>query len=476
MSSEKHLIVTHRRPQVSDLLYIYLVKNFATEETHRGVSNGVEVEFIENDNVLKDENGKSLVPLIESMDEAADISFCGRGGGMYDEHGKDILDCEATLVGKSIGLLRELGPNERAESLGHLFEINDGKGRKKRFAVRDPKMRDLFAVVARDDIRGSQPYSLGNMIDLMHWQYPDDPEKVMRWAFRLFGYIRANGPFSKEDRERGFYRGAAKILLYALDCVGKFSGMEKEYHSKAKRNLGEWLNKRRENPQWQALDMIDASAIMLNQPGEDLFDWPLDVIIAEVERQHHFHTITAEEAKKAELIDVKILIKDGTSERVEDRKIAMVASDDLDVHKYLSAVDLGYYAVCVIKQNSRGQVQIFPGNFSKEVRRGEKIKIQQLSYSFPMPYVAAAVREAEYKAKNKPVPSWYELISDRGAADEKTWFYYSGAGWLMNGSLTMADVRPTEVLFYDLAEITRIGFDADCAGYKAAHLEQLKLR
>ena len=153
MDEEKHMIVTHKRPQASDLLYIYLVKNFATEATHYGVSNGVEVLFLDSDKDLKDEQGQSLVPLIESMDES-EVSFCGRGGGMYDEHDKDILDCEATLVGKKLGLLWEVQPGEKVWP-NQSFEISDRNGtRKKKFVVKDPKLRDLFAVVARDDIGG----------------------------------------------------------------------------------------------------------------------------------------------------------------------------------------------------------------------------------------------------------------------------------------------------------------------------------
>ena len=484
MDSEKHMIVTHKRPQASDLLYIYLVENFATEATHHGVSNGVEVLFIESDKDLKDKDGNSLVPFIETMDES-EVSFCGRGGGMYDEHGKNILDCEATLLGKKLGLLWEVSPRLRDASArqadekvwpNQSFEISDRNGtRKKKFAVRDPKMRDLFAVVARDDIGGSQPYSLGNMIDLMHYRYPDDPEKIMRWAFSLFRAICAYGPFPKEERKEQC-RITVNCLLYALDCVGRFEGVEKEYHKNAREHLREWLTKRADGEYWQPLDLIDISALMLNRWGSDLYDWPLEVVTAEVERQHEFHIVSAEEAKNADLIDVQILVKEGGSERIESRKIAVINSDDLDVHKYLSAADLGYYAICVIKQNSRGQVQIFPGNFAKEVKRGDKVRINQLSYNFPMQYVAAAVREAECKARGIRVPSWLELVSDRGPISEQTWFYYSRTGWLMNGSLTMPDVEPTKLSIGDIAEIVRIGFDVECKGYREAHMEQLKLR
>ena len=466
MDSEKHLIVTHKRPQASDLLYIYLVKHFATEATHRGISNGIEVSFLDNDKDLKDEKGQSLVPFIEAMDEA-EVSFCGRGGGMYDEHGKDILDCEATLLGKKLGLLWEVKPGEKVWP-NQSFEISDRNGtRKKKFAVRDPKLRDLFAVVARDDTSGSPPYSLGNMIDLMHYRYPDDPEKVMKWTFRLFDAVCKYGPIPKEERKERC-QDNIRALLGALDDVGKYPDASREFHPNARERLREWLNKRLDNDFWQPLDLIDASAQVLPGGWQDPFDWPYEVVAAEVERQHHFHTVSAEEAKKAELIDVQILIKDGESERTSNRKIAVVESDDLDVHKYLSAVDLGYYAICVIKKNSRGQVQIFPGNFSKEVRRGGRVKVQQLSYNFPMGFVAAALRVQECGVRGLPVPSWPELVSDRGPASEQTWFYYSRTGWLMNGSLTMPDVSPTAIPLSEIAETVRRGFSVEYAGARQA--------
>lgn len=473
MSAEKHLLVTHKRPQVSDLLYIYQVKKFATEATHHGVSNGVEVLFIDNDKDLKDEDGNSLVPFIESMGEA-DISFCGRGGGMYDEHGKNILDCEATLLGKKLGLIWEAKYGEKVPA-DQSFVVSDGRGRTKKFAVKHPEMRDLFAVVLRDDTQGSQPYSLGNTVDLMNWRYPNDPEYVMRWASRLFDAVCAYGPFLKEERKTQC-QPTVKALLYALDCVGKFQEPHTEYHPQARERLREWLAKRADGEYWQPLDLIDASALMMNKAYSDIYDWPLDVITAEVERQHEFHSVSAEEARQAELVDVKILIKDGAEERVKDRKIAMVASDDLDIHKYLMAADLDYYAVCVIKVNSKNQVQIFPGNFDREVRRGENIKIQQIPYNFPMRYIAAAMREAECKTRKIPVPSWPELVSDQGPKNERTWFFYSSTGWLMNGSLTMPDVEPTRISLGEILEIVRIGFDAQCAGYRETHINQLKLR
>lgn len=474
MSAEKHLVVTHKRPQVSDLLYIYQVKKFATEATHRGVSNGVEVLFLESDKDLKDKDGNSLVPFIESMGEEADSSFCGRGGGMYDEHGKNILDCEATLLGKKLGLLWEVRPGEKVTA-DQSFVISGGRGRTKKFEVKDPKMRDLFAVVARDDIQGSQPYSLGNMVDLMHWRYPDDPEKVMRWMFRLFDAVRVCGPFLKEERAVQI-QSTVKALLFALDCVGKFQEPHIQYHPQAKERLREWLTKRSDGEYWQPLDLVDASALMLNQCGSDLYDWPLEVITAEVERQHQFHTVSSEEAKKAELIDVQILIKDGASEQIANRKIAVIESDDLDVHKYLSAANLGYYAICVVKKNSRGQVQVFPGNFSKEVRRGEKTKTQQVPYTFPMQCVTAVIRAIECEVKGFSVPPWRELVSDRGPASDQTWYYYSSTGWLMNGSLTMPDVPATVISIERITEMVREGFDVRSDDSRAKRVLELQGR
>ena len=313
------------------------------------------------------------------------------------------------------------------------------------------------------------------MIDLMHYRYPDDPEKVMKWTFRLFDAVCKSGPIPKEERKERC-QDNIRALLGALDDVGKYPDAPREFCPNARERLREWFNKRLENDFWQPLDLIDASAQVLPGGWQDPFDWPYEAVAAEVERQHHFHTVSAEEAKKAELIDVQILIKDGADERIKNRKIAVVESDDPDVHKYLSAVDLGYYAICVIKKNSQGQVQIFPGNFAKEVRRGEKVRVNQLSYSFPMQYITAVVRETECLMRGTPVPSWPELVSDRGPVSEQTWFYYSRTGWLMNGSLTMTNVQSTAIPLVMIAEVVRNGFDFRFADFLAKHIAELKSR
>ena len=469
--AEGHVLFTHRRSQASDLLHAYLVLKYATEETHPGISKGLRIEPLTKDSCLRDTSGRLVVSAIESSGKKNRFSFCGRGGGMYDEHGKNILDCEATLVGKKLGLLWEPEPDEKvSEVQSFILRSRDGR-RKKKFAVADPKMRDLFAVVARDDTGGSPPYSLGNLIDLMHWRYPDDQEKVTCWAFRLFDAIRENGPLPKEERKT-IYRDTVEALIAMLNREGRYSSHN--YHPQACEKLRMWLAKRIDNQQWEALDVIDASAIVFRDSGS--YDWTYEALIAEFERQHHFHTVTAEEAKKARMIDVRILVKDGADERLEDRKIAVVESDDLDVHKYLSAADLGYYAICVIKKNSRGQVQIFPGNFTKKFKRGDKVKAQQVPYNFPMPYVAAAIRERELELRGLSILSWFELISDHGPVSDRTWFFYSSIGWLMNGSLTMTEVSPTIIPLSEIAVIVERGFDVSFSEFRTEHIEKMKAR
>lgn len=445
----KHVVITHHKPQVSDLLLQWLLNKERPEE-HTGIEQGLSVRYLrDGGRSLRDEEGQFLVV------EDPRTTYSGVGGGEYDEHGKHILECEASLIGRDLGLVRDVREEDKRlpqeEVRRHTFRVGTREN-PKTFFVEDENLRDVFATAIRDDIQGSPPFSLGNMITTMYGIYPEGMRRVANFAFRVFDAAYKNGPIRRTERAAA-HKEMANIIFTTLARIEE----RKRYHELAGNRIRQWLQKRRVVEDFEPLHLVDVVTV-LKRAGANYRRWMLVFLHAELAEQHHFFTVTAEEAKKARLRNVILRISEGSRESFQNRVIAIAETGDPYVHKYLFSAELGCDAVVVIKKNSRGQVQIFPGGYRIPVQRS-KTGYARLSLGSMMEPVAVFIRQLERKKQKLPPASWEELISDHGPKDDLSWFYYSKTGWLMNGSLTATDVPPTALSLKEIEEAVIWGID-----------------
>lgn len=429
---KKHEFTTHWRPQVSDLATMWMVKNFGDSEEFARLEEGIGLRYLrDGGRSLRDKEGEF------KPQTNAGKTFSGVGGGEFDEHGKKIAECEASLMGRKLGLVRDLKEEDRVlsrpEFKRHVFHVQDEEGKRKYFFVEDEKLRDLFTAIVRDDIQGSPVFSLGNMVDTMYRLHPNGMRKVMNWTFALFDAASKIGPIPREEREAAHEEVACLIreMLAAIEKRGWYPEI-------ASKRLREWLDKRY-YALGEPLNLVDSVAI-LQRAGADYKEWLKTALHAELSEQRHFHTVTAEEAKKARLENATIRFPNGS---IEKRVIAVIETDDVLIHRYLVSKTHGCDAAFIIRKRTNGQVQIWPGSYQKKVADGAREKRESLS--FLMPTVAAFVRAGELRKKGSPIPPWDELVSDHGPKSDHSWFFYSKPGWLMNGSLTATDVPPTSL-------------------------------
>lgn len=461
----RHLAVTHYRPQVSDLFALWLIQKYGKSEKFANIEGGLCTRYLrDGGRSLRDEQGE-----FRARDDTK-ATYSGVGGGKYDEHGKKITECEASLVGRDLGLLRDPRKEDkdlpREEIKKRTFKVRDGDGFKI-FFVEDEKLRDLFAAVVRDDITGSPLFSFGNLTDTMFHLYPTGMRRVTNWAHALLEAASACGAVPREEREIT-QRKISGVILASLKRLEERGS----YHVDASRQLRGWLEKEAFIHRVEPLNIVDATAVM-QRAGANWRKWMLIALRAELTTQHRFHTETAAEAKKARIVPVTICVPEGRDiERLEERQIAFVETDDSLVQTRLFSREFGYNAAMVVKKNSKGQVQIFPGNYLQNM--GEKSVHQSLSCL--MPAVAAFVRSRELMKKKLPIPSWNELISDHGPKSDFTWFFYSKPGWLMNGSLTATDVPPTILTLQEIEEAVLLSIHEAHAERRRRIVKTLKER
>lgn len=461
----RHLVVTHFRPQVSDLFAIWLIQKYGSHEQFANIEDGLHMRYIrDGGRSLRDEQGE-----FRARDETK-TTYSGVGGGKYDEHGKKIIECEASLVGRDLGLLRDLKEEDkdlpREEFKKHTFKVRDGD-RFKFFFVEEENLKDFFAAVVRDDITGSPLFSFGNLTDTLFHLYPTGMRRVTHWSRALMEAASGHGAIPRDEREI-LHRKTASIILATIKKLEE----HKPYHENASKQLRGWLVNESFIHRVEPLNLVDAVAVM-KRAGANWRKWMLIALRAELTIQHRFHTETAAEAKKAKIVPVTLRVPKGLSDdRLEERRIAFVETDDPLVQKYLFSREFGYNAAIVIKKNSKGQVQIFPG--SHVYVMGEKSVYQSLS--FLMPVVAAFVRSRELMGKKLLIPSWNELTSDHGPKSDFTWFFYSKPGWLMNGSLTATDVPPTTLTLEEIEEVVLLAIHEAHAERRKRIVKTLKER
>ncbi|MEK7636106.1 MAG: hypothetical protein AAB362_00220 [Patescibacteria group bacterium] len=471
MDFQRHTIVTHVLSQLSDLYAQRLIEFCGTEERFPGISRGIEVLYTTDGGAsLRDREGRFIVRGVE-LEGRSNVSFVGVGRGKYDEHGTGKVECEATLVARDLGLVRDQVSSDNFYGLerdGRVFKITskDGK-RSKTFIVSDPRLTHLLKAVAEDDIKGSRPFSLGSVVKTLH-RAEYDANVVREIASAVFD-AATKGPILKVERQDR-YRDAVRLLVLEL------SAMRGSYHELATQRIERWLEKRRENMQFQPFDILDC-IMLLVRDGVDAREWVRPILEAELQDQHWFHTESATEAKNARLTEVTLTVFDGFVSRCEKRVVAVIESDDERVHAYLMARDLGYYACCVVKKNGKGQVQVFPGSYEVTYDNGRKLKTDQKPFTHVMSYITAGVREAECNARGiSCTADWTILTSDDGPKEERSWFFHRLTGWLMNGSLTAPDVPPTSLSLDKIAEIICEGMSNKYEDLRARAVENWKAR
>jgi len=124
-AGKKVTIRTHDRPHFDEIVAKWLIEKFADKEFLQYASGGV-IEI-------------------------------GIGGGFFDEHQKDKEgkqeECAATLVAKALGL-------------------DD-----------DPVFKKLLKfTVTVDQKGGSQPFDIASLTKILHQQFPNNPERVIKWV------------------------------------------------------------------------------------------------------------------------------------------------------------------------------------------------------------------------------------------------------------------------------------------------------
>lgn len=442
----KHIVVTHYRPQVSDLGLIWLLKKFGCAEDYAHIEDGLRIRYVrDGGRGLYDGNDPSR------LRENARITYSGVGRGEYDEHGKDILECEVSLRGRDLGLIRDWHAEDnlfsREEQRRHAFSVPDKKGGSKTFFVEDANLRDIFAAVVRDDINGSPPFSFGNLVDSVYGCYPQGMQRAMNFAHNLMEASYAYGAIPRDERETA-HREAIDLLLGTVRRMERLN----RFHPYAFLRVRGWLGKRLSAIDFEPLNLIDAVAV-LKRAGAHYRRWMVTAVRSELTEQHQFHTTTAAEAAKARLRPVVLRITDGGREYLERRMVAVVETDDPQAHKYLFSAEFGCDAALVIRKNSRGQVQIYPGGYRKEVMRKKQKSFARVSLNFLMPAVSVLIRVTECRNRRVFVPAWDELVSDHGPQQESTWFFYSKPGWLLNGSLTATDVPPSSLPLQEIEDV-----------------------
>ena len=172
MDFKGHIIVTHVRSHPSDMYARKLIERYGDEEKFRGISSGVEVLYTTDGGAsLRDFEGRFIVRGIE-LEGKSNVSFVGVGRGKYDEHGTGKIDCEATLVARDLGLVRDQVPSDNLRELewdSRAFKITSKDGRRsKTFIVSDARLTHLLKAVAEDDIKGSWIFSLGSIVKTLH--------------------------------------------------------------------------------------------------------------------------------------------------------------------------------------------------------------------------------------------------------------------------------------------------------------------
>ena len=443
------IFATHFGPHLSDLFALYLLSRFGPHDER-----GFKVAFIKDRSKFHD---KGVV--METMGNE-NVVFIGMGGGKYDEHAKGMIDCEATLVAKDLGILRDIPYNEKIDPHDkHVFSVSHD-GQRKFFYSEEEKLTTLFAAVLRDDLGGSQSFGLGTLIKISHNAHPQMPAVAMQWAFDFFDVVLDIGPILKEMRA-GAMMNAATAIASSVCAEAELGG----FSCISRKRITEWLSKYLTGEaQWQPYNLVDCVAILMTAK-HDFAQWLGEVVRSELEEQEHFHQKSSIEATKSRFHDVEILIRENGSERTEARTVAVIESDDPHVHKYLLSAEFGYHAAAVVKKDSSGRVMIFPGTYFREKK--------YIPLSFLMPGITAMIRAKECKARGMNVPRWPVLLSEGGPDKEKTWHFQPASGILMNGSLT-AEVAPTVLPLVEIVDAVLIGMDNVRMGERMDKFESLK--
>jgi hypothetical protein len=151
---KKVVIRTHERPHFDEIVAKWLIEKYADKEFLQKYASGGIIEV-------------------------------GIGGGPFDEHRKDKEEkqeeCAATLVAKALGL-------------------DD-----------DPVFKKLLRfTVTTDQKGGSQPFDIASLTKILHQQFPNNPEKVIKWVeMGIEAKYYEQSQFFKEAREE--FRKAGKI-------------------------------------------------------------------------------------------------------------------------------------------------------------------------------------------------------------------------------------------------------------------------
>ncbi|MEK7148913.1 MAG: hypothetical protein AAB796_00740, partial [Patescibacteria group bacterium] len=445
--TDRHRYVNHIGMHASDIAGGWAIARHGEESAYRGIRHGLQIHLVKDRGLC----------LVEKRGSVNDRDFREKGmtvsgilGVECDEHGKKgpdgkrALDCEFTLIGKKLGLLREVPEASTSERGEYGFTIRDktDQQRAKHFVVADHRLRDLFLFIANDDLNGSLPMNLAKIVKASYRLLPTQ-KPTIQWMFYFLDAVSATEPIPKEDRGNA-YQSACSYLLTTLNALLK----EKEFHSQAIAYIKSWIGKGEKNPRLSdehIYDLADATALMLKavsvgaiteEGAEKWAYWGLRIML---EAQHHFHAISPGEAGKAGVEKVSLRYRFGTSNYTELRSVVFIQSDDPFIFSYLRLEKLGYDPALIIKQGSSGDIQIHPGMFpalSSLPPGDEKKEYYRESLRDITRDIVVALRQEECRVRKIDMPSRDVLEQDEWDGDGSVWFRHGTAGWVMSKSLS----------------------------------------
>ncbi len=361
--------------------------------------------------------------------ERAGTVFVGIGGGAYDEHPANGQprkegECAATLVAKSLG--REAMP-----------ELHD--------MLEFARKSDLKSVGSRLDIAW--------LIKLMHQQLPEGQEATIAWVFQAldaeYAYKNRGSALQGTD-ELTFNNFVSWWLVrqFGADTdeelnirestaqeIAKLLGVEEQ------EELQEMLLFAKTNGHRGKLFQLPhfVRAMQLLQYSlDDIKAWvfrALDAIYAD--QYEFFITVGGEFRDKA-------VVEEAPGPHGKPVSIITVESDCPQIQRYARHATSN--CAIVIQKQSRGNVQIYS---NKAILRGYRL--------FDL---AQMLRLAEQRLKGMIVTNNFkELALEGNTPGAEEWFYHLEGQMLLNGSLTVPDVPPTNILLEKIQRMVRIALN-----------------
>lgn len=414
-------VVTHVQPHLDEITAYWLLRKFG-EEKFPGIESA-ELIFWSQGRGTPD--GR---PVQEY--EKKDHLFIGTAGGsLFDEHPLDgegtREDCSVTLVAKHLG-------------------------------IADPRLKEIIAEVAHDDLEASsQPFDLPSIIKVLNYQHPDQSKEVVEWGFQALEVLqKPASPVKFEQFEKLVVEwlsqrfGSNQLMVGTAAAAAK--ALKVDGKPTLKQILGYAVSVNSRKPE-SKVSLLDSAVIVeamsaANPAGfkEWLF-WALDAKLAE---QIDFHETAAREFKRAQVITLRY--------RKRDLKVVVIESSCPSISKFARSKQ-GCEADIVIQRQPvsgkflKGNVQIFTnqriGLDTRDMIRLIRIREQEIKF-------------AQGELDEEDMTTDWDLLESEGTVSGAEEWYYLG-GMYLNGSFSAPDVPCTWISLDEIVEIVKTSFADD---------------